>query len=49
MGEDYAAIQMGGLSVLGGGGSLMIHSTGSVTTLSKAFKYVLASEPNRYT
>ncbi len=39
----------GGLPVVGGGGSLMTHSAGSVTTLSKAFKYVMASEPYRYT
>jgi hypothetical protein len=39
----------GGLPVVGGGGSLMIHSAGSVTTQKKAFKYVMASEPYRYT
>ncbi len=39
----------GGLPVVGGGGSLMTHSAGSVTTQIKAFKYVMASEPYRYT
>jgi hypothetical protein len=39
----------GGLPVLGGGGNLMTHSAGSVTTQRKAFKYVMASEPYRYT
>jgi hypothetical protein len=39
----------GGLPVVGGGGSLMTHSAGSVTTQRKAFKYVMASEPYRYT
>jgi hypothetical protein len=40
----------GGLPVLGGGGggSLMTHNAGFVTTQSKAFKYVMASEPCRY-
>jgi hypothetical protein len=47
MGEGYSAIQRGrGLPVVGGGGSLMTHSDGSVTTQS--IKYVLASEPYRY-
>jgi hypothetical protein len=33
MGEGYAALHRGGgLSVVGGGGSLMTHSAGSVTT-----------------
>ncbi len=49
MGEGYAAIQReGGLPVVGGGGSLMTLSTGSVTTQSIksiALKYVMASEP----
>jgi hypothetical protein len=50
MGEGYAAIQSGGrAAVMGGGGSLMTHSAGSVTTQRKAFKYVMASEPYRYT
>jgi hypothetical protein len=39
----------GGLPVVGGGGSLMIHSPGSVTTQGIALKYVMASEPYRYT
>ena len=34
---------------MGGGGSLMTHNAGSVTTQRKAFKYVMASEPDRYT
>ncbi len=34
----------GGLPVVGGGGSQMTHSAGSVATLRKAFKYVMASE-----
>ncbi len=38
----------GGLPVVGGGGSLMTHSAGSVTTRRKAFKYVMTSEPYRY-
>ncbi len=33
---------------MGGGGS-QTHSAGSVITLSVAFKYVMASEPCRYT
>jgi hypothetical protein len=51
MGEDYAAIQKGGgLPVyMEGGGSLMTHSADSVNTQSTAFKYVMASEPYRYT
>jgi hypothetical protein len=32
MGEGYAAIQWGGLPVVGGGGSLMTRSAGYVTT-----------------
>ena len=39
----------GGLPVVGGGGSVMTHAAGSVTTQSIAFKYVVASEPYRYT
>ncbi len=39
----------GGLPVVGGGGSLMTHSAGSVTTQRKASTYVMASEPYRYT
>ncbi len=50
MGEGYAAIHRGGgLPVVGGGGSLMTHSAGSVTTQSIALKYVMASEPYMYT
>ncbi len=50
MGEGYAAIQRGGgLPEVGGGGSPMTHSAGSVTTQSIAFKKVMASEPYRYT
>ncbi len=51
MGEGYAAIQRGGRAACsrGGGGSLMTYSAGSVTTQRKAFKYVMASEPYRYT
>jgi hypothetical protein len=50
MGEVYAAIHRGGgLPVVGGGDSLMTHSAGSVTTQSIALKYVMASEPYRYT
>jgi hypothetical protein len=48
MGVGYAAIQGGGLHVVGGG-SLVTHSANSVTTQSIAFKYVMASEPYRYT
>ncbi len=53
MGEGYAAIERGAgraSSSLGGGDSLMNHSAGSVTTQSTyiAFKYVMASEPCRY-
>ncbi len=44
MGEGYAAIQCGvGLSVVGGGGSLITHSAGFLTPQSIAFKYVMAS------
>jgi hypothetical protein len=39
----------GGLPVVGGGGSVMTHTAGSVTTQSIAFKYVMASEPYRNT
>jgi hypothetical protein len=50
MGEGYAAIHRGGgLPIVGGGGSLMTHSAGSVTTQSTDLKYVMASEPYRYT
>ncbi len=37
----------GGLPVMGGGGSVMTHDAGSVTTESIAFKHVMASEPYR--
>jgi hypothetical protein len=48
--DGYAAIQGGGgLPVVGGGGSLMTHSAYSVTAQRIAFKYVMASEPYRYT
>ncbi len=36
-----------GLPVVGGGGSVMTHTAGSVTTQSIAFEYVMASEPYR--
>ncbi len=50
MGEGYAAIHRGGgLPVVGVGGSLMNHGTGYVTSPSTALKYVMASEPDRYT
>ncbi len=53
MGEGNAAIQGGGpggeLPVVGGGGSVMTHTAGSVTTQSIAFKYVMASKPYRNT
>ncbi len=39
----------GGLPVVEGGGSLLTHNGGSATTQRKAFKYVMASEPYRYT
>jgi hypothetical protein len=42
-------ILRGGLPVVGGGGSVMTHTAGSVTTQSIAFKYVMASEPYRVT
>ena len=46
MGEGNAAIQSG-VPVVRGGGSVMTHTAGSVTTLSIKFKYVMASEPYR--
>jgi hypothetical protein len=51
MGEGYAAICGGGGrdACSGDGSSLMTHSAGSVTTQSIALKYVMASEPYRYT
>ncbi len=38
-----------GKGYVGGGCSLMTHSAGSVTMQSIALKYVMASEPYRYT
>jgi hypothetical protein len=38
----------GGLPMVGGWGSLMTHSAGSVTTQRIAFKYVMAFEPYSY-
>jgi hypothetical protein len=50
MGEGYAAMQRReGLPVVGGGARPRTHSAGSVITQSIAFKYVMASEPYRYT
>jgi len=50
MGEGYAAIHRGGgLPVVGGGGSVVTHTAGSVTTQSIAFKYVMAFKPYRTT
>jgi hypothetical protein len=50
MGEGNAAIQSGGRwPVVGGGGCVMTHTAGSVTTQNIAFKYVMASEPYRNT
>ncbi len=50
MGEGCAAIQMGGgLPSVGGGGSLMTQSAGSFTPQNIVFKYVMASEPYRFT
>ncbi len=42
-------IERGRAACSGGGGSLMTHSAGSVTSQRIAFKYVTASEPYRYT
>ncbi len=39
----------GGLHVVGGGGSVVTHTAGSVTTQSIAFKYVMAFKPYRTT
>ncbi len=39
----------GGLPIMGGGGSVMTHTAGSVTTRSIALKYVMAFEPYRNT
>ncbi len=50
MGEGNAAIQSGGRAACsGGGGIVMTHTAGCVTTQSVAFKYVMASEPYRNT
>jgi hypothetical protein len=50
MDEGYVAIQRGGgLPVVMGGGSLMTHIAGSITSQSIAFNYVMASEPYRFT
>ncbi len=50
MGEGYAAIHMEvGLPVVGGGGSMMTHSTGYVTTPSVDYNDVMAPEPYSYT
>ncbi len=46
MGEGNAAIQSRGRAAwVGGGGSVMAHTAGSVTTQSIAFKYVMAFKP----
>jgi hypothetical protein len=37
----------GGLPVEGGGGTVVTHTDGSVTTQSIAFKYVMAFKPYR--
>ncbi len=39
----------GGLPIVGGGGSVMTHTAGSVTTQSIALKYAMAFEPYRNT
>ncbi len=49
MGKGYAAHRGVRATSSGGWGSPMTHSAGSVTTQSIAFKYVMASEPYRYT
>ncbi len=49
MGDGYAAIQREGGVPVERGGSLKTHSARYVTTQSKTFKYVMASEPYRYT
>ncbi len=52
MGDGYASIQRGGgLPVVGGGGWGQSDDTymSAVTTQRKAFKYVMSSEPYRYT
>jgi hypothetical protein len=47
--DGFAAIQREGGLPVERGGSLMTHSASYVTTQSKTFKYVKASEPYRYT
>ncbi len=49
MSEGYAIIQKGRAAVVEGGGSLMTHSAGSVTTQSVAINNVMASKPNYFT
>jgi hypothetical protein len=50
MGDGYAAIQRGGgLPVLWGWGQSDDSYISAVTTQRKAFKYVMASGPYRYT
>jgi hypothetical protein len=50
MGEGNAAIQRGGrVACSGGGGSVVTHTAGSVTTQSISFKYVMAFKPYRTT
>ncbi len=49
MSEGYAIIQRGRAAVVEGGGSLIIHSAGSVTTQSIAINKVMASKPNYFT
>jgi hypothetical protein len=50
MGEGYAAIQMGGGQlVVGDVSSLITQSASSVNTQNMALKYVMASEPYKYT
>ncbi len=50
MGEGNAAIQSGRRAACrGGGGSVVTHTAGSVTTQSIAFKYVMAFKPYRTT
>ncbi len=50
MGGGNAAIKSWGRAACsGGGGNVMNHTAGSVTTQCIAFKYVMASEPYRNT
>ncbi len=50
MGEGYAVIhQEVWKPVVEGGGSMMTHSAGSVTTPSIAYNNVMAPEPYSYT